>query len=56
MKPPMGPLLWSLKFIDQTITFAYYSLRLILPGGSRDFRAHRKQRQAVGRLTQMMGY
>jgi len=56
MKPPMGPLRWSLKFIDQTIALAYYSVRLTLPGGSRNFRAHRKQRQAVGRLTQMMGY
>ena len=55
MKPPMDPLRWILKFVDQAFTFSYFSLRLVLPGGSRNFRAHRKQRQAVGRLTQMMG-
>jgi len=55
MKPPGGVVAWSLKFIEQAVNYVCFSLRLLLPGGSRNFRAHRKQRQAVGRLSQMMG-
>lgn len=55
MKPPVGHLSWSLKFIEQALNLAWGSLRLTIPGGARNFRAHRKQRQAIGRISQMIG-
>ena len=55
MKPHRGPLSWSLKFLEQVLNFLCYSLFLTLPGGAYSFRAHRRQRQAVGRLAQMIG-
>lgn len=55
MKPPGSPLSWLLKFTEHLFNVAYFSLRILLPGGKRSFRAHRKQAQAAGRLAQMIG-
>jgi hypothetical protein len=55
MNPPKDPVRWVLKFVEQVVNLICYSIRLVLPGGWRSFRAHRKQRQAVGRLAQMLG-
>ena len=55
MRPPPNPLRWALKFLEQVFNVLIYSLRLMLPGGFRNFRAHRKQRQSLGRLAQMLG-
>ena len=55
MKPPKSPISWLLKFTEHLFNLAFFSLRILLPGGKRSFRAHRKQGQAVGRLAQMIG-
>ena len=55
MRPPPTPVHWVLKFLEQVFNLLIYSLRLMLPGGLRNFRAHRKQRQSMGRLAQMLG-
>ena len=55
MKPSQGPARWVLKLVAQCFNIAFYSIRLALPGGSRNFRAHRKQRQSMGRFAQMVG-
>ena len=55
MRPNKSPVSWLLKFIEQGFNLLFFGLRLALPGGSRNFRAHRKQSQAIGRLAQMMG-
>jgi GT2 family glycosyltransferase len=53
MKPGYSPLHWTLKCIEQLANLLYYSILLVLPRGDRNFRAHRKQSQAKGRLTQL---
>jgi glycosyltransferase involved in cell wall biosynthesis len=55
MRPPEGPLQWTLKCLAQCLNILYYSIRLVLPGGWRSFRSHRKQGQSMGRLAQLMG-
>ncbi len=55
MRPPKNQLRWLFKFVEQIFNIIFYSLRLHLPGGQRNFRAHRKQRQSLGRVMQMLG-
>lgn len=55
MKPPRNPIRLVLKLVEQCFNIVFYSIRLMLPGGSRNFRAHRKQRQSMGRFAQMVG-
>ena len=43
------------KFLEQSGQYLFYGLRLCLPGQARNFRAHRKQSQALGRLDQLLG-
>ncbi|HIG87291.1 MAG TPA: glycosyltransferase [Planctomycetes bacterium] len=55
MRPPQDPVRWALKLAAQCFNIAFYTIRLALPRGSRNFRAHRKQRQSMGRFAQMVG-
>lgn len=43
------------KVIEQAFQYLAYSLRLRLPGGERNLRAHRKQAQALGRVEELLG-
>ena len=55
MKPPRSSISWLLKFTEYLFNLAFFSIRMLLPGGRRSFRSHRKQGQAAGRLAQMIG-
>ena len=52
MDPRAKPLRRALRNFEYIFNLVFYSIRLLLPGAHRDFRAHRKQSQALGRLEQ----
>ena len=43
------------KVVEQAFQYLAYSLRLRLPDGARNLRAHRKQAQALGRIEELLG-